>query len=161
MNIYNITQELRAALDNIQIDDETGEITNWDAIDALNVAFEQKAEAYAVAIKEYEAMAKQVDDAAKALASRKATYMKRAASMKEHLAFAMAAVGEEKIETANAAISFRKSTAVVVDETSLPDEYWKIIEERKPDKSEIGKLLKQGVSIPGAALETRKNVQVK
>ena len=81
MNIYNITQELRAALDNIQIDDETGEITNWDAIDALNVAFEQKAEAYAVAIKEYEAMAKQVDEAAKALASRKATYMKRAASM--------------------------------------------------------------------------------
>ena len=65
------------------------------------------------------------------------------------------------IETANAAISFRKSTAVVVDEASLPDEYWKITEERKPDKSEIGKLLKQGVAIPGAALETRKDVQVK
>ena len=161
MNIYNITQELRAALDNIQIDDETGEITNWDAIDALNVAFEQKAEAYAVAIKEYEAMAKQVAEAAKTLAERKDGYLKRAESMKQHLAVAMVAVGESRIETPNAAISFRKSTAVVVDEAKLPDEYWKVTETRKPDKAEVGKLLKQGVDVPGAALETRQNLQVK
>lgn len=161
MNIYEITQELREALDTMQIDEETGEIINWNAIDALNIAFDRKAEAYAVAIKESEAMAKELDEAAKSIGERKKSYQNRAEQMKKHLQFAMEAAGKEKIETANADISFKKSVAVVVDESSLPDEYWKITEERKPNKAEVGKLLKQGENIPGAMLETRMNLQVK
>ena len=162
MNLYELTAEYQNALDNIQIDEETGEASGFEAVDALDIAFEIKAEIYAVHIKNLDAMAAALDAEAKALADRKKRLTSRKDMMKEHLALAMAAVGKEKIETPRAALSFRKSTSVqIADDTIIPDDLCTIKTERKPDKTAIGKLLKAGEIVPGCALKESSNLQVK
>lgn len=162
MNLYNLTAEYQHALDSIQIDEETGEVTGFEAVDALDVAFEDKAEAYAVYIKSLDAMAGALQAEAKSLADRKKAVETRRDQMKNHLALSMVAVGKEKIETPRAALSFRKSTSTqITDETKLRDDLWVVKTERKPDKTAIGKLLKAGEIVLGAELKQSKNLQVK
>ena len=38
-------------MDALRVDEETGEVVGFEAVDTLDAAFEDKAEAYAVAIK--------------------------------------------------------------------------------------------------------------
>lgn len=162
MNLYELAAEYQTALDNIRIDEETGEVTGFEAVDALDIAFEEKAEIYAVHIKNLDAMASALDAESKALADRKKRLTSRKETMKEHLALAMQSVGKDKIETARAALSFRKSTSVqVADDTVIPDDLCTIKTERKPDKTAIGKLLKAGEVVPGCTLKESSNLQVK
>ena len=162
MNLYDLTTEYQNALDSIKIDEETGEVSGFEVLDALDASFEDKAEAYALHIKNLEAMAAAMDAEAKALKARKEATQKRADTVKEHLAFAMAPVGKDKVTTARAALSFRKSTSVqIADETKLPEDLWTVKTVRNPDKTAIGKLLKAGEAVPGAELKESKNLQVK
>lgn len=160
MNLYELTAELQRAMSNLVVDEETGEVRGFEAVDALDVAFEDKAEAYALTIKNYLAFADAVkaeSDKLKARADAARGYAER---LKQHLAQSMNEVGKNKVETARAVLSFRKSTSVkITDETALADSLWKV--KREPNKTEIGKLLKAGSAVPGAELETRMNLQVK
>lgn len=82
--------------------------------------------------------------------------------MKQHLADSMLAVGKDKISTAKAALSFRKSMQVnITSDVMVPDDLCKVIIDRKPDKTAIGKLLKAGETVPGAELVENMNLQVK
>ena len=162
MNLYELTAEYQNALDSIRIDEETGEVKGFEAVDAMDCAFEEKAEAYAVYIKSLDAMAGALQSEAKSLADRKKAVETRRDQMKNHLALSMVALGKEKIETARAALSFRKSTSVQIsDDTIIPDDLCNIKTERKPDKTAIGKLLKAGKAVPGAELKKSSNLQVK
>lgn len=162
MNLYELTAQMQEAIDNIIIDESTGEATGFEAVDALDAAFDDKAEAYALTIKNLMAFAKQAKEEADALKKRADAAKNRAEKLREHLAQAMNAVGKNKVETVRAVVSFRKSTAVnITDENAIPDGLWKVTMDRNLDKSEIGKLLKSGESVPGAELETRMNLQIK
>ena len=55
MNLYELTREFESAMANIVIDEETGEASGFEAVDGLDAAFEDKAEAYAVTIKNLDA----------------------------------------------------------------------------------------------------------
>lgn len=162
MNLYELTTELAQAMNNLVIDEETGEVSGYEAVDALDVAFEDKAEAYAVTIKNLLAFANEAKGEADKLKARADAAKNRADQLKQHLALSMNAVGKNKLETARAALSFRKSTVVnITDENALRDDLWKVTMKREPNKTEIGKLLKSGETVPGAELETRMNLQVK
>lgn len=162
MNLYELTTQMQEAIDNIVIDEDTGEVTGFEAVDALDAAFEDKAEAYALTIKNLMAFAKQAKEESDSLKKRADSAKNRAEKLREHLAQAMNAVGKNKIETARAAVSFRKSTAVnITNENAIPLNLWKITTDRKLDKAEIGKRLKSGEIVPGAELQTHMNLQVK
>lgn len=162
MNLYELTTELAQAMNNLVVDEETGEVSGFEAVDALDVAFEDKAEAYAVTIKNLLAFANEAKGEADKLKARADAAKNRADQLKQHLALSMNAVGKNKVETARAALSFRKSTVVnITDENALRDDLWKVTMKREPNKTEIGKLLKSGETVPGAELETRMNLQVK
>ncbi len=162
MNLYELTTELQNAMDSLVIDEDTGEVGGFEAVDALDVAFEDKAEAYALTIKNLLAFAGEAKAEADNLKSRADAAKNRAEKLKQHLALSMNAVGKNKIETARAALSFRKSVSVkITDETTLHDDLWKVTMKREPDKTKIGKLLKSGNAVPGAELETKMNLQVK
>src|SRR5699024_5561969 len=145
MNLFELTTELQNAMENIRIDPETGEATGFEAVDALDIAFDDKAEGYALAIKNLLAFADSAKTEADNMnASAKAAKAK-ADKLKEHLSQSMAAVGKTKIETARAALSFRKSVSVkITDDESIPDELFKVTVKKEPNKTEIGKLLKSG-----------------
>ena len=52
MNLYELTQEFATAMQAITVDPETGEVSGFEAVDGLDAAFEDKAEAYAVTSQE-------------------------------------------------------------------------------------------------------------
>ena len=51
VSLYEISADFLKALDGLEVDEETGEITNFDAVEALNAQFEDKAESVACYIK--------------------------------------------------------------------------------------------------------------
>ena len=51
MNLYEISADFLAALDAMEVDPDTGELLNADRLDAISAAFEEKAEATALYIK--------------------------------------------------------------------------------------------------------------
>lgn len=162
MNLYELTNELQCAIDALQTDPETGEVSGWESVDALDIAFEDKAEAYALTIKNLLAFADSAKSEADNMNARAKAAKAKADKLKEHLSQSMSAVGKTKIETARAALSFRKSVSVkITDDESIPDELFKVTVKKEPNKTEIGKLLKSGESVPGAELETKMNLQIK
>lgn len=43
-SLYEISADFLKALDGLEVDEETGEIVNFDAVESLNAQFEDKAE---------------------------------------------------------------------------------------------------------------------
>ena len=159
MNLYQLTNEFEKAMQAITVDPETGEVSGFEAVDSLDAAFEDKAEAYAVTIKNLAAEAAALKNERDNLKAREDSVKK---CMEQHLADSMLAVGKDKISTAKAALSFRKSVQVnIVNDVEVPDDLCKVVIDRKPDKTAIGKLLKSGETVPGAELVENMNLQVK
>ena len=162
ISLYELTSEFEAAMQQIVVDAETGEVSGFEAVDSLNAAFEYKAEAYAVMIKNLAAEAAAIKTERDRMKEREDAIKRRMDSMKQHLAESMIAVGKNKISTAKAALSFRKSVQVsITNDVMLPDDLCKVVVDRKPDKTAIGKLLKAGETVPGAELVENMNLQVK
>lgn len=162
MNLYQLTNKFEQAMQAITVDPETGEVSGFEAVDSLDAAFEDKAEAYAVTIKNLAAEAAALKNERDNLKAREDSVKKCMERMKQHLADSMLAVGKDKISTAKAALSFRKSVQVnIVNDVEVPDDLCKVVIDRKPDKTAIGKLLKSGETVPGAELVENMNLQVK
>ena len=51
VSLYEISADFLKALDGLEVDEETGEIMNFDAVEALDAQFEDKAESVACYIK--------------------------------------------------------------------------------------------------------------
>lgn len=57
VSLYEISADFLKALDGLEVDEETGEIMNFDAVEALDAQFEDKAESVACYIKNLSAFA--------------------------------------------------------------------------------------------------------
>jgi len=81
--------------------------------------------------------------------------------LKSNISGAMELYGVEKIESAMMKLSFRKSESVeIIDEKLIPAEYL-VPQPAKISKSAIKEAIKKGETIPGAAMVTNFNLQVK
>jgi len=70
--------------------------------------------------------------------------------------------GEKSVQTGDYRLTLAESVSTIVDdESALPDEMVDVVVTRKPKKLEIKKAIKSGVQVPGAHLETHKNLRVK
>ena len=112
VSLYEISADFLKALDSLEVDEETGEITNFDAVEALNAQFEDKAESVACYIKNLTAFVDDLKTEEAAMAARRKTAERRVDSVKKYLTSCMESVGKDKVETAKARISFRKSVQV-------------------------------------------------
>ena len=94
--------------------------------------------------------------------SRADAVKKKAEQLKTHLAESMQAVGKDKISTPKVALSFRKSTSVLItDETLIRDDLFNVKMTKTPNKTAISKLLKAGEFVPGAEIIESQNIQIK
>lgn len=87
----------------------------------------------------------------------------RATALRAYLAGCMETTGLEKIEGPGIKLSFRKSSAVVIDGVDLlPSEFMRTPEPPppSPDKTAIGNAIKAGREVPGAHIEHRKSLQI-
>lgn len=161
MTLYEINNAILECCD-----EETGEILDCERLEQLQLEKEQKIEGVALYIKNLEAEAAALKAEETALADRRKVKEAKAKRLKEYLTGALAG---DKFETARVRLSFRTSTGVEIsDELALltwleKNHKDQCIKYKLPEisKSEVGKLLKAGEEMPGAALVERSNLQMK
>lgn len=161
-SLYEISTDFLKALDGLEVDEETGEIKNFDAVESLNAQFEEKAESVACYIKNLAAFADDLKAEEDTLSARRKSAERRIDSMKKYLTSCLESVGKDKVETVRARISFRKSVQVQIeDEAALPADYVTTTVTKSPDKTAIKKAIQGGQDVTGASLIEKRNIQIK
>jgi hypothetical protein len=160
MKLYEIAPALRFALDDIVVDEETGEILNADNLHAVEAEASEKIEATALYLRELDAEAKAAKDEADRMLARVKSMQKRSDYIKSMLLDALHATG--KVKTARVTVSIRTTQAVEVSEgADLPEAYTTVKTTVSPNKVAIKQALLDGVEVPGCSLEARESVSIR
>lgn len=142
---------------NLELDEET-KLDTLDSID-WNSDYENKVENYIKVMKNIDADVEARKNEIKRLTELNKADEKKKDHLKETLSISMALTGHERVDTPLFKVSFRKSQAVEVDETVLPESYK--VATWKPDKKRLKEDLKNGLEIVGASLVERKNLSIR
>ena len=152
MNIYEIDQAILAL-----VDQETGEITDWEAFDALQMERDVKIENVACWYKNLMAEAAAIRQEELNLAKRRQALEKQAETKKKYLE---AALDGQKFQTARCSITWRKTNRVEMSEPALAiawaqtNGFGSLVTYKAPEisKNDLAVLLKEGNEIPGCEL---------
>jgi len=161
--LYLLAGDYRAAAEKLA-DLDLDEQTITDTLESLSGELEVKAQSVAHMVRAFEADAAACKEWAKTATERAKAIEHRAESLRDYLRRCMEACGIEKIDGPGIALSFRKSSAVVINEPGLlPYEFTRQppLPPAEPDKKAIAEALKAGKEVPGAHLEHRRNLQIK
>lgn len=154
LKLYEIAADLRAALDEISVDPETGEIIDdCEELDAIAEAFNDKAAGVGAYILELKATAEAVKAERERLQKRERALTKKADFFKAYLAKHMQECGVKKVNSDICCISLGKPSARanVTDWTKLPTEFL-VFKDPEVNKRDLLKALKNGETIAGAEL---------
>ena len=161
-SLFGITEELLQVFENIEIDEETGELLNLEQLEEIQGEFDDKASNIALYIQELQAQAEAIKNKRDSLNDRQKSTTNKAERLKAYLSDMMNRAGKAKVETDDVRISFRKSESVdILDESLIPQEYLNEKITVAPNKTEIKKAIKSGQEILGAMLIENQNLQIK
>lgn len=152
MTLYEIDTKISEC-----IDCETGEVLDLDKLSGLAMEREIKLEGVALWIKNLEATAKAIKAERDVLKVREEQAEHKALMLREWLS---GALDGEKMETPKVKVSYRKSTAVEVDDR-LPKKWCSKKIVYTPDKVAIKTAIQNGKRITGAKIVERQNIQIK
>lgn len=161
MTLYEIDSALEAL-----VDEQTGELRDYAAWQALQLAREAKIEGTALWLKNLTAEAKAIKSEVDALQKRRRALEHRAEGLRRYLGQAL---DGQTFSTPRCAISWRKSTALEVEDPAaaalwLEDHgHDEMVAYATPalDKRGVAELVAQGADIPGVALAERQHMQVR
>ena len=161
-NLFDINRELQDLWE-AALDPDTGELDEEKlaAFEALDMERDAKIENIACWIKNLKSDAEALKTEAKNMADRAKAAERKADSLKRYLA---AALHGEKFQSARAAISWRKSVSVEVDDAeveNLPERFIRRKVSVEADKTAIKDALKAGESIEGCRLVETNNISIK
>lgn len=157
MKLYEISDAIRAALDHIELDEETGEILSADALHAVEAEAAEKIEATALYLRELDAEAKAAKEEADRMLDRVKSMQKRSDYLKAMLLDALHATG--KVKTGRVTVSIRTTQAVQINqEQAIPEAFTTVKTTVSPNKIAIKQALLDGVEVPGCHLEARESV---
>lgn len=159
MSIYQIDAAMMEL-----IDEETGEIKDFEAFEQLALDRDNKIENTGRMYKNYKAEAEAIREEEKNLAKRRKVCENNMERLKNLLDYAL---GGEKYKSAAIVASYRKASSVEVNE----DEFLQWAKENAPQylrykdpevsKTEIGNALKNGIEVPFAAIVERMSLSIK
>lgn len=161
MSIYEIDQAIMDL-----VDPETGEITDWAAFEQLKMDREQKLENVALWYKNLVAEAAAIRQEELNLAKRRQELERMAETRKRYLYNALEG---EKFQTARCSITWRKTSSVNVTDAVAVAKWaeksgnFDIVTygEPKISKTDLAKILKGNVVVPGAELVSGMSMGVK
>lgn len=157
MNLYELNRALEEI--DLEIDEETGEILNAGALDALQMERDEKVENIALWIKDLNAEAAAIKNEEQNLARRRKTAERKAEWLRGYIQDALRG---EKLKTARVAISYRTAEAVeIMDAEAIPEKFLTMKVEVKPDKKAIKDAIKDGENVAGVELVKRTSLQIK
>lgn len=156
MNLYEINAAIMDCMQ--EVDEETGELLNVEMLDSLLLARDEKIENIACWIKNLKADAEALKAEKDSFAKRQKAAEKKVEQLKQYLSNVLEG---EKFSSDKAAISFRKSEAVEIDDwTKLDKDYLKY-KDPDVDKTAVKKALKSGCILNGVRLVEKQNIQIK
>ena len=162
-SLYAIATEYQAAahrLADLDLDAQT----IADTLEGMAGELEVKAQSVAMVVRAMEADAATIAQWAKDANQRAKSLEARADHLREYLSNTLQACGIQKISGPGISVSFRKSSAVVIEAPDLvPAEFCTAPPPPlpAPSKTLIGEALKAGREVPGAHMEQRLNLQIK
>lgn len=160
MKLYEIPTKIRAVLDGIDCDPETGEILNADALHAVEVEAAEKIEVTALYLRELDAEAKAAKDEADRMLARVKSMQKRSDYLKSMLLEALHATG--KVKTARVTVSIRTTQAVQINqEQAIPEAFTTKKITISPNKVLIKETISAGGCVPGCELIERESVSIR
>ena len=158
MKLYEIDATMAAL-----VDEETGEISDFEAFMALQMERDIKIENTALWHKNVTAEAEAIRAEEKNLAMRRRSLEGQAERLKSHLGYML---DGNPFNTAKVACTFRKASAVelandFVDWAKVGGAEYLRYKDPEPDKKAISDALKRGVEIHGAELVQRNSLTIK
>ncbi len=154
--LYEIMNEIENF--DFEIDEETGEILNFDALDRLQVARDVKIENLCLWVKNLKSDAEAYKAEKESFAKKQKQAENRAASLHN---FIQTVLNGEKFKTDRVTVSYRKSEAIELeDKICVPDKYF-VPQEPKLDKIGLKKAIKAGEEFGGVHLVERQNMSIK
>jgi hypothetical protein len=163
MSLYALTGEYRAAAEKLA-DLDLDPQTVADTLEGLSGDLEAKATNVAKFYISLDVLAAGAKQRAAEMADRAKAIQARADAVKDYLARNLEAAGKEKIENDEICLSWRKSSAVVIDGADLiPAEFIRVkpAPPPEPDKKAIADAIKAGAEIPGAHIEHRRSLTIR
>ena len=163
LKIYEISDALINALDNVRVDEETGEIVGTEELQAVQLS----AEAKIVSTGKYLAMRRVtlegMKQAAKNIQARIKTEERRQAWLESQMISAMQTMDSKLIEAPDVAIQVRQNpeSVMIFDEAQIPADFIKAKMETSIDKTAIKSALKSGKDVPGAKLTRTQKLVIK
>lgn len=158
--LYEINEQiLRCVKDgDMVVDTETGEVIDAVALDALQMARDEKLTNIGKWILDLKADAKAIREREISLAERRKAKENKAEQLMDYMNMILAG---KKFECADFKASYRKSQAVeIMDAGKIPAPYL-IVQDPKVDKAGIKMALKAGEEVPGAKLIERNNLSIR
>ena len=153
MTIYEIKREIEEC-----IDEETGEILDYEKLDGLQMERDKKIENIVFLIENTENDIEGLKRQEEIFKARRKAAEKKQESLKGYLSRVLQG---QRFETVRAKVTFRKSEAVVVeDEEKVPKDYWVEKVTEGIDLTAVKNALKAGKSVEGARIEERYNPQI-
>lgn len=162
MKLYEIPGTIRAALDRIEIDEETGEIINAADLDAVEAEAHEKLESTALYVRELNAEADALKAEIERLTDRRRSLEKRSTFLKCLMLQGLDALGATKLKTPMVTISVRTSKAVELDADALdvlPEGFIRI--KREADKTAIKAAIERGFCMLGAHLVENRSLTMR
>lgn len=151
--LYEIDRRILAL-----VDEETGEITDFEQLDKLQLERDEKIENIALWIKNLKSDEESYKTEKQSFEDRQRQAKQKRESLERYLT---AVLNGEKFKTAKVECSFRKSQRIEVDDiSSLPDEFLKY-KDPEADKTAIKEAIKEGKEIAGARVVIALNLQIK
>lgn len=152
-SLYDIDTRLYSLLD-----EETGEITDIEAFEKIQLERDEKIENIALWVKNLKADAEALKAEKLAFAERQKSVEKKIDSLKRLLSDALSG---QAFKTARVALSFRKSLEVQIDDIEeISDKYLRY-KAPEPDKTAIKAAINEGKEVAGARLVSKVNLQIK
>lgn len=153
MKLYEYDEKIKSC-----IDEETGEITDLELLEALMKGKEEKIEGIAILYKNAMAEADAISNEIKTLTARKRTAENYANRLKHYISDALAG---QKFKTPKVSIGFRKSTTLEIEDVyKLPVEFV-VYADPTAKKEDIKNAIKNGAVIEGARLVEHSNAIIK
>lgn len=162
LKLYQIPAFMRQALDNLEIDKETGEILNADGLHSIELSAKDKIANTGRYLRECTVLLDAMKQAKQNIDARMKTLQKRIDFLSGLSLDGMEALGLKKIEEPDIRISIRKSiNTMIEDEKAIPSKFVTIVQTEKINKTEIKKAIQAGEDVPGAYLVENINLAIK
>lgn len=154
--LYELVKEIEDF--QFDIDDETGEILNFDELDALQLEKDTKVENICLLIKNLRSDAEAYRNEKKAFDNKIRVAENKADRLTAYVQYILAG---DKFKSSKVNVSYRKSEQIECADMLMVDPDYLRFKEPELDKKKIKDAIKAGVEVKGCQLVERQNIQIK